>query len=88
MRQRDRREEESANQQISGIAAQESGESEMQINPKSVFCSSSMESQLSSVPASLPVSPLIIHSSFLPLLILFYCAPFPLSPFAVLMFPI
>lgn len=61
------REQRSANQQVFGIAGSMSAEFEMQINPKSVFSAlSSVESQLSAVPASLPVTPLIIHSLISP----------------------
>lgn len=58
------------------------GEFEMQINPESVSHSSSVESQRSAVPATLPVSPLIIHSLISPAAfpLFFYIAFFSFLP--------
>lgn len=54
------------------VAAWMSAEFEMQINPKSVFHSSSVESQICAAAAPPPVTPLIIHSLIPPTSFLLY----------------
>lgn len=61
------------------VAGWMSAEFEMQINPKSVFHSSSVESQICAAAAPPPVTPLIIHSLIPPTSASSFISPF-LSP--------